>query len=213
LTGVDACITDPPYGIEGGSGTINLQRAKGSYLTAFSDSPDYIRNVVVPVICNCIEIAPTVVVTPGNKNMMRYPQPDSFGCFYQPASVGLQVFGNADAQPIFYYGKNGTRKNCGKPCSYILTESPTPNGHPCPKPQDVWTRLVVNTTADDCTILDPFAGSGTTGVACIRTGCKSILIELERKYCDIIVQRLERELSQPCLPTLEPSAIKQSEML
>jgi hypothetical protein len=62
-------------------------------------------------------------------------------------------------------------------------------------------------------ILDPYCGSGTTGVACIRTGRRFIGIELEPKYCAIAVERMERELSQPCLPTMEPEKVKQEGML
>ena len=46
------------------------------------------------------------------------------------------------------------------------------------------------------TILDPFLGSGTTAIACIRTGRKCIGIEKERKYFDIAVARVEAELNQ-----------------
>jgi len=47
------------------------------------------------------------------------------------------------------------------------------------------------------TILDPFMGSGTTGVACIRTGRRFIGIEIEPRYFDISVKRIEAELAQP----------------
>jgi DNA modification methylase len=55
-------------------------------------------------------------------------------------------------------------------------------------------------------------GSGTTGVACIRLGRKFIGIEMEPKYCDIAVRRLELELSQPRLPGLEPEKVEQGAM-
>ena len=44
------------------------------------------------------------------------------------------------------------------------------------------------------TVLDLFCGSGTTGVACIRTGRKFIGIEIERKYWEIAVERCKREI-------------------
>ena len=46
------------------------------------------------------------------------------------------------------------------------------------------------------TWLDPYCGSGTTGVACVRTGRKFIGIEIHRPYCDIAVERIQRELAQ-----------------
>lgn len=63
------------------------------------------------------------------------------------------------------------------------------------------------------TILDPFTGSGTTGVACVRTGRRFIGIEIEPKYCAIARDRMERELAQPCLPTLEPERATQEVLL
>ena len=55
------------------------------------------------------------------------------------------------------------------------------------------------------TILDPFTGSGTTGVACIRTGRRFIGVEISREYCDIAVRRMENELAQPFLPGIDPA--------
>ena len=41
------------------------------------------------------------------------------------------------------------------------------------------------------TILDPFTGSGTTGVACINAGRKFIGIEIDPHYCDIAIKRIQ----------------------
>src|SRR5262249_15187254 len=155
-------------------GTINKERGKANYTDAFEDTPQYVFYMIVPIIERLIEKCGCVVLTPGNRNLSLYPQPDSFGCFFQPASVGMQGFGNADAQPIFYYGKNASKKNLGVPCSYQLTESPEVSGHPCAKPLKAWTKLISNVTANGQTILDPFMGSGTTGIACINLGRKFI---------------------------------------
>jgi site-specific DNA-methyltransferase (adenine-specific) len=49
-------------------------------------------------------------------------------------------------------------------------------------------------------VLDPFMGSGTTGIACIREGMKFIGIEKSPEYFEIAKARLENELKQKCLP-------------
>lgn len=198
LTKIDAVLTDPPWGIDGGSGTLNKKRGKGNYGGSFEDTPSYV-GLCADIIKKMIPHYGAVVVTPGFKNMMLYPQPDSFGCFYQPASCGMQRFGNVDSQPIFYYGRNLTGKNMGKPLSFKLTEQPEKNGHPCVKPILAWTRLLTTFTLERHTILDPFMGSGTTGIACIKTNRKFIGVEIEKKFFDIAKERLLKELDQGLL--------------
>jgi DNA modification methylase len=66
--------------------------------------------------------------------------------------------------------------------------------HPHQKPIEVMERVVRNYDAD--TILDPFMGSGTTGVACANLGRKFIGIEIEQKYFDIACERIEAAQSQ-----------------
>lgn len=209
----DAVVTDPPYGINGYRGTINKERGKGNYTDAFEDTPDYIRSVVVPVVTMLIEQCGCVVLTPGNRNLSAYPQPDSFGAFYQPASVGMQGFGNADAQPIFYYGKNAAKKNLGVPCSYQLTESPGETGHPCAKPLNAWTKLVGNVTAVGQHILDPFMGSGTTGISAARLGRRFTGVELEPRYFDIACRRVSDALKQPDFFIEKPKPLKQGSLV
>lgn len=70
----------------------------------------------------------------------------------------------------------------------IAATNPERNGHPTLKPLRVmqWS-LSFLPHAD--TILDPFMGSGTTGVACIKTGRQFIGIEIDEKYYDIAVRR------------------------
>jgi site-specific DNA-methyltransferase (adenine-specific) len=191
---VDLVLTDPPYGISGGPGNINIKRGKGKYNSDFEDSTDYIKTVVVPIIKQCIDLSTGVVLTCGFYNLMCYPQPDSFGCFYQPATVGVQTWGNTDAQPILYYGKNPTRKNLGKKLSFTLTERPEKNGHPCVKPINAWKNIIAQCSLEGQTILDPFMGSGTTLRAAKDLQRKSIGIEIEEKYCEITVNRLKQEM-------------------
>lgn len=70
------------------------------------------------------------------------------------------------------------------------------SGHPCPFPLGIPARCIKAVTMPGETVLDPFAGSGTTGVACLKSGRKCILIEKDLRYIPIINRRL-RDASTP----------------
>lgn len=81
--------------------------------------------------------------------------------------------------------------------------------HPTEKPVGVIEPLLVNSSDKSDRILDPFMGSGTTGVACVRLGRKFIGIEKEPKYFDIAVKRIEAELNRAPLFEEPPQVQRQ----
>lgn len=81
--------------------------------------------------------------------------------------------------------------------------------HPTQKPLELMAWCVEMATKERQTILDPFMGSGTTGVAAIQLGRKFIGIEREPKYFDIACQRIEKAVSQGQL--FEPEPMKQTQ--
>lgn len=193
---VDVTLTDPPYGVSGQQNSKTAGSPKKNEYGSFKDCQDYVLAVAVPVIMQALSISKRLVMTPGNRCLTFYPAPDSFGCLYQPASVGLQPWGRADAQPIFYYGKfpRDSKDIPGNKCSYTLTESPEKNGHPCPKPYSIWRRMLEKVSLPGETVLDPFMGSGTTLRAAKDLGLKAIGIEIEEKYCEISAKRLAQQV-------------------
>lgn len=64
--------------------------------------------------------------------------------------------------------------------------------HPTQKPLSIMEYLVKTYTNEGDVVLDNTAGSGTTGIACINTNRKYILIEKEKKYYDIIIDRINK---------------------
>lgn len=62
--------------------------------------------------------------------------------------------------------------------------------HPNEKPEDLMTDLVLSYTSPGQIVLDPFCGSGTTGVAAVRNGRAFIGVELDPAYCEIAKQRI-----------------------
>lgn len=82
--------------------------------------------------------------------------------------------------------------------------------HPCPKPLALMVELVTLFTDEGETILDPFAGSGTTLVAAKLSGRKAIGIERDEKYCAVAAKRLRE--AQPgrlfdALPRAKPQSL------
>ena len=64
-------------------------------------------------------------------------------------------------------------------------------GHPTIKPLDITEKILRNSSKEGQLVLDPFMGSGTTGVACLNTNRKFIGIELDENYFNIAKDRIE----------------------
>jgi site-specific DNA-methyltransferase (adenine-specific)/modification methylase len=86
--------------------------------------------------------------------------------------------------------------------------------HPTQKPLELMEWCILQLPQDARSILDPFMGSGTTGVAAVKLGRKFIGVEIEPKYFDIACRRISEALKQPDMfiesPKLSP---KQEVML
>ena len=81
--------------------------------------------------------------------------------------------------------------------------------HPHQKPASLCETLIEKLPAR-CTILDPFMGSGTTGVAAVKLGRKFIGIEIEPRYFDIACRRIADALRQPDLFIAKPKPVTQA---
>jgi len=77
---------------------------------------------------------------------------------------------------------------------------PGTNGHPCPFPCAIPDRLIRASCPHDAIVLDPFMGTGTTGVAAHNLGRSFVGIEIERDYYEIAQRRIEAAQEQIALP-------------
>lgn len=84
--------------------------------------------------------------------------------------------------------------------------------HPTEKPFLLMEELVDLFTEAGDTILDPFMGSGTTGVACMKLGRPFIGIEQDEKYFDLACKRIADEASRPRMFVERPAPAKQEAM-
>jgi len=114
------------------------------------------------------------------------------------------TMGRADYQrqyePILYGWKEGTDHYwCGArdQGDVWFVKKPVKNDlHATMKPVELIERAIHNSSKTRDTVLDPFGGSGSTLIACQRTGRQARLIELEAKYCDVIIRRWQDHRGQ-----------------
>ncbi len=78
------------------------------------------------------------------------------------------------------------------------------HGHGTQKPIECMMRPIENNTKKDELVVDPFLGSGTTLIAAERTGRRCYGIEIEPKYCDVILRRWEAETGQTAVKVETP---------
>ena len=94
-------------------------------------------------------------------------------------------------------GMNNTEDDvCGK---YGSIKAPAHNNHPTVKPIKLMEYLIKLVSPEGATILDPFMGSGTTAVACVKLNRKFIGIEKEEEYVKIAQARIKPFLEQQTL--------------
>lgn len=208
LGNVDAVVTDPPYGVNY-NGSVTKHGKNGFGYVGFEDTPEEIIRVCVPAVRFAVSIARSAIVTPGNANAFKYDEPRCMGAIYYPSGANSGPWGFVCSQPLFYYGKDPYLANAlgSRPNSFSTTEATDRSvDHPCPKPigQTKWMVNRVSLARD--IVLDPFMGSGTTGVACVALGRVFIGIEQHEPYFDIACERISKAYAQPDMFVSKPKA-------
>lgn len=120
--------------------------------------------------------------------------------------------------PIVFWGKSKASPSVERKDFHHQTMAPFGAGrqridHPCPRPIEQVRYVVETFTVDGELILDPFMGSGTTGVAAVNLGRKFIGIEIEPKYFDVACQRIADALTRPDLFVERPKSAEQEAMI
>lgn len=192
---VDAVITDPPYGISHSSNK-GCHTVKGGASWAQT------------VIANDHDTSTRDAVLGQFKNVAAFgtwktpPIEHAKGCLVWDKGP---AFGMGDLkfpwkgswELIYVKGGiwRGKRDEGVLRGHLVVTWESRGRCHPHQKPVSLIEALL-NKLPPDSTVLDPFMGSGTTGVACARLGRKFIGIEIEPRYFDIACKRIEAEYAQ-----------------
>ena len=183
---IDVCLTDPPYGLG------ETKSEKNNY-DSYVDSVENLLNLVELSIVQPMCEFKRTIITPGNKNQYKYPTPDWTMAWFCPAGTGVGPWGFTCWQPILCYGKDVKLANGlgSHPDAIVHQESASSDEHPCAKPIKFWVWLLERVSMVDEFVYDPFGGSGTTLIACEQTSRKCRMMELDPKYCDVIIKRWE----------------------
>lgn len=94
-------------------------------------------------------------------------------------------------QKLIEQGKTGAKLYDWWNINQVKNVSKEKTAHPCQMPIEVMERII-GILPEDVTIVDPFMGSGTTGVACVRVGRNFIGCEIDRKYYEIATERIKK---------------------
>ncbi len=116
----------------------------------------------------------------------------NLGCEEMEQKDSRKEDGSSKSLEIF---SNQYTKSSGNPTGRGIT-SKRANNHPTVKPIKLMEYLVKLVSREGATVLDPFLGSGTTLIACVKLGRKGIGIEKEEEYCEIAKKRLKPYLEQ-----------------
>jgi site-specific DNA-methyltransferase (adenine-specific) len=181
---VDAVVTDPPYGVLSENGSAATRRQSGN------------KNDGVMAW----DIAPSVNIIDRLRDLSTWQMfwggchldlPPTFGYLVWDKQIDGLNFGEVE-----FCWTNA--RFAPRQFHYRAVSMDGGKQHPTQKPIQLM-RWCLGFLPDAQTILDPFMGSGTTGVACAKLGRRFIGVEIEPRYFDIACKRIEAAYAQPDL--------------
>ncbi|TAN63169.1 MAG: site-specific DNA-methyltransferase [Magnetospirillum sp.] len=201
-TAADMCFTDSPYNVDygapgkGGKGRRILNDALGGGF----------RQFLYDVCVNILSVTKGAVYMCMSSSELHTLQSAFLeaGGHWSTFIIWAKntfTLGRSDYQrqyePILYGWKEGGGHYwCGARDQgdvWSINKPARNDLHPTMKPVELVERAVANSSREGEIVLDPFGGSGTTLIACERTGRQARLLELDPKYVDVIVLRWQEE--------------------
>lgn len=197
--GVGCVVTDPPYGMSYHSGhaTKTLWAAG---MTIASDENASARDGALDIANELWPCVPMLVF--GTWKVARPVRTKTVLVWDKGGALGmgdLSIPWKPDHEEIYVIGSGfvGSR-DCGSVVRCPPVQSMAKNGrqHPTEKPVRLMRELLRKTPG---AVLDPFMGSGSTGVAAVQMGRPFVGIEMHKEYFDIACQRIENAQRQESL--------------
>jgi site-specific DNA-methyltransferase (adenine-specific) len=201
---VDAVVTDPPFGVGnfiqvtgriGGRGSNIGKTVDWNEAAPPAEVFDMLRRISTHRIIfganffNCFEDRGGAIVWLKDQMMPNFSKADIASCTHFQKTEVVRI-----------------------PWTNFTVTHKAESDHPCERPVELYSWCI--RYLPPCqTILDPFMGSGTTGVAAVKLGRKFIGIEIEPKYFDIACRRIEQATRQPDLFIPRPALPVQESLL
>ncbi len=194
---IDAVVTDPPYGIGYVKGKGGSQGAYRGRPASESRGTKIIKGDQKPFDPSPLLRFPNVLMWGANHYAQKIPSERGRWLAWNKLEH-VETFDSFSDVEFAWHSIGRASRICnymwkgGLACRKKGEE----NGarvHPTQKPVGLM-MWCIEQVGDASLILDPFMGSGTTGVACLRTNRKFIGIEIDEKYFEIAVKRIEAEL-------------------
>jgi DNA modification methylase len=182
---VDCVLTDPPYGKNADKGTNGFGDSAVRQYAGGWDSKRPTREYFDRIR----ELSPKVIVFGGNYFADLLPPSN---CWLIWDKKGFKRFDNpfADAE-LLWTSMSGVVKKYTLIQQGFVTEDTELRYHPTQKPVALLREIIRDFTKEDDTILDPFMGSGSTGVAALLENRNFIGIEKDENYFNIAKERIE----------------------
>ena len=209
----DMIFTDPPYGMSYGGGRAEGSTEKGALVKAHGmiKNDDLRDDALIDLVKNSLSIAKI-------KSKEKFT---SYICFtwrtysefykavtdagykvkncivWDKKSIGL---GQSNYRPqhefIFYSGDEWYGDKSQSDIWSMSRGATSKYVHPTQKPVELVCKAIQNSSKNEDVIIDCFGGSGSTLIACEKLNRKARVMELDPKYCDVIVKRWEQFTGQ-----------------
>jgi DNA modification methylase len=202
---VDAVVTDPPYGIGEAAGK-NKSRGNLAVSKDYGDDEWDNKPISPELMAMTMAAGKWNIIFGGN----YYDMPATSCWLVWDKVNGDNDF--ADCELAWTNLPKAVRRIKFMWNGMLRANGETRGDHPTQKPIGVM-RWCLTQIPDAKTIIDPFMGSGTTGVACVKEQRSFVGIEREPKYFDIACKRIEEAYKQPDMFIPQPEKVKQESLI
>lgn len=226
---VDAVVADPPFSIPHNFGATTYKNGLAHRVLQWDWDAKMTRDDVVCALTLAFErgqsfitfcgLSQATLIADASSDLgftskpavwvKECPPPAGKGNWW-PSGMQMAVYGYRAG--AYFADDDPRRSNVFIADSYRFGQ-PGKNGHPTQTPLVLMERFVRSLVPLGGVCLDPFMGSGTTGVACARFGRRFIGIEIEPKWFDLACRRIEAATRQPDLFIEQPAKAEQLQLL